>query len=70
MLRQPLKYSSAAVSAGYDPENQELEIEFNSGDVYVYRDVPGYVYDELLSAKSTGKYISDNIRNRYQFTKA
>ena len=55
--------SSNIKSAGYDTEEQLLEIEFNSGAVYSYAGVPMGVYDDLLEAESVGKYFNQSIKN-------
>ena len=44
MERQYVSSSNIA-SIGYDPDNLVLEIEFLSGAVYQYYDVPQSVYD-------------------------
>ena len=61
MIRQPVE-SSNLRSVGYDEESRTLEIEFHSGAVYQYYDVPSEVYQELLSAPSLGKYFHAHIR--------
>jgi hypothetical protein len=65
MRREPLT-SSALVSAGYDPERQLLEIEFRSGRIYRYRDVPAGVYAFLLRTKSKGSYVTRMIDGHYE----
>jgi hypothetical protein len=52
-------------SVGYDADNQTLEIEFSSGDVYRYFLVPQRVHRELLAADSPGRYFGTEIRDRY-----
>jgi KTSC domain-containing protein len=49
-------------SAGYDPERQVLEIEFQGGAVYQYRDVPADIIDALRSAASPGKFFEASIK--------
>ena len=56
MERQYVSSSNIA-SIGYDPDNQVLEIEFLSGAVYQYYDVPQSVYDGLMAADSHGKFL-------------
>lgn len=53
----------------YDPARKELQISFQSGSVYTYRDVPGRVADELSQAFSKGQYFSSHIRSRFGFRK-
>jgi len=39
-----------------------LEIQFNSGTLYQYINIPKEMYDALLSASSKGRYFWNNIR--------
>lgn len=66
-IRTPVVSSNLA-SVGYDPESQILEIEFNSGRIYHYFNVPEHVYDDLLSAESIGKFFSAEIKDTYGFS--
>ncbi|HUT14507.1 MAG TPA: KTSC domain-containing protein [Thermoguttaceae bacterium] len=66
--RTPVR-SSALRSVGYDQEQRVLEIEFTSGAVYQYFDVPAEVYRGLMAAESHGRHFHQHIRNksyRYQ----
>ena len=66
MQRTPLR-SRAVSSAGYDPNTQELELEFHNGRVYRYRDVPAGVFEFLLRSPSKGGFVNRMIQNRYPF---
>ena len=59
--------SSNLASIGYD--DKVLEIEFNSGGIYQYHNVPSIVYEQLMSARSHGKYFASNIKNYYTYSK-
>lgn len=65
MRRRPVS-SSAISSIGYDPKKEVLELEFSSGGVYDYYEVPPTVYEELMSAESKGRFIAEEIRGRYR----
>lgn len=65
-LRTPVA-SSSIRSVGYEDEESALEIEFQSGGVYRYADVPDEVYRGLLSASSHGRYFHDEIRGEYEY---
>lgn len=54
--------SSNIASIGYDPDNMILEIEFLSGSVYQYYDVPQSIYDGLMTADSHGKFLAAYIK--------
>ena len=67
MERQYVSSSNIA-SIGYDPDNQVLEIEFLSGAVYQYYDVPQSVYDGLMAADSHGKFLDVYITSNPQLS--
>ena len=69
MERQYVSSSNIA-SIGYDPDNLILEIEFLSGAVYQYYDVPQNIYDGLMAADSHGKFFDVYIKKGgYRYTK-
>ena len=61
--------SSDLNSVGYDPSTKTLEIEFHSGGIYQYFDVPENIHSELMSAPSKGKYFHKFIKNVYRYQK-
>lgn len=62
--------SSNIRSIGYDPQSKILEVEFTSGDVYQYFDIPKHLYDEFLRASSHGGFLNENIvRYNYRYQK-
>jgi len=60
--------SSNIVSVGYDPETQNMEVEFKGGGVYTYHDVDKAAHDAFINAESIGKHFHANIRS-LKFTK-
>jgi len=68
MRRQPV-ISSAISSVAYDEPSSVLEVEFESGAVYDYFEVPPKVYRQLLSAPSKGRFVSQKIRDRYPYVR-
>lgn len=56
--------SSMAITIGYDPATSTLEIEFKSGEVWQYHQVPKNVYYEMIS-DSIGKYFQAHIKGQY-----
>jgi hypothetical protein len=62
MNRTPVT-SSNIKSIGYDPSTNVLEVEFSSGTVYQYADVPAQVYKDMSEADSVGRYFAANVRN-------
>jgi hypothetical protein len=61
MERTPL-VSLMIRSVGYDRAAFILEIEFRSGKVYRYEDVPEKIYLELMAANSKGHYFEEHIK--------
>ncbi|MFC8451891.1 KTSC domain-containing protein [Kitasatospora sp. NPDC057223] len=59
--------SSALRSVGYDAAARLLEIEFVSGAVYAYADVPPAVHRELMEAPSHGRCFGQVVRGRYAY---
>jgi hypothetical protein len=55
--------SSNIMSIGYDDSTNTLEIEFLTGGIYEYYNIPIDTYNELMNASSIGSYFSRNIRN-------
>ena len=66
MNRRPVTSSNVA-SVGYDQNTLTLEVEYHSGSVYQYFDVPEAVYQEFMAADSLGRYLNQNIKNSYRY---
>ena len=64
MIRIPVS-SSNIFSIGYD--NGTLEIQFHSGGIYQYFNVPEHIYENLMSASSHGTYFASHIKNFYNY---
>jgi hypothetical protein len=62
--------STAIASLGYEAQHQILEIEFSSGTVYQYFDVPPDVYGQFLTAGSKGVWFNQAIRSRFSYAAA
>src|SRR5690554_79667 len=54
---------------GFTEMNELLDIEFGSGGVYRYSDVPESTFNGLLSASSKGGYFNEYIRDRFSYEK-
>jgi hypothetical protein len=46
-----------------------LRIQFNSGDVYNYYDVPSGIYEELMAAPSKSSYFRENIKGAFPYAR-
>src|SRR5438445_7586835 len=60
--------SSTIKTVGYDSETQTLEVEFNSGGIYSYANVPQEVYDRFMVSESRGHFFAVDIRACYPCT--
>lgn len=61
--------SSNVKSVGYDADSQTLAIEFKSGGVYHYEDVPKQTFADLMAAESPGKYVRSKIVGSFKHEK-
>ena len=57
--------SSHLRSVGFDVASRTLEIEFASGDVYQYFDVPIDAFASLMRAPSKGGHFEHFISERF-----
>ena len=61
--------SSNIQSIGYDSVSRVLEVEFTSGDIYQYFDIPESVYKNLMQASSHGRFFSTLIKDKFRYIK-
>jgi hypothetical protein len=66
MHRVPLE-STLLAWARYDPRRRFLDVEFRTGELYRYFDVPSLCFQALLLAESKGRYFNSNIRNQFPY---
>jgi hypothetical protein len=59
--------STLLASAGHDARRQLLDVEFRTGELYRYFNVPSACYRQLLRADSKGRYFNSHIRNRFSY---
>jgi hypothetical protein len=59
--------SSNIEAVGYIEDREILVVQFKSGATYQYLGVPYYMYEELLSAESAGKYLNSEVKGCYEF---
>ena len=63
--RKPVR-SSDLSSVGYDARKQILEIEFRSGGIYRFLEVPKETFSGLMESGSKGRYFAAHIRDRFR----
>jgi hypothetical protein len=59
--------SSVVRHYSYDAPGRRLRIEYVSGNVYLYLDVPAEVYEAMKKSGSKGQYLNRYIKGRYEF---
>lgn len=59
--------STTLASVLYQADLRRLQIEFRSGQRYLYFQVPPSCYQLLLESPSKGAYFNSHIRNRFPF---
>jgi hypothetical protein len=65
-MMKTIEVNSSMVSAiGYDDQSSELELTFNNGSTYRYRNVPKQAWSELQVAPSVGQYLRARIIGKY-----
>jgi KTSC domain len=60
--------SSHVTSIGFEPTaqgNGTLEVEFKSGSIYRYHNVPASEYEAVMDSASVGRYLTSNIFGKY-----
>jgi hypothetical protein len=62
-------HSRALRAVAYDRAARTLVLEFVSGDVYQYLDVPTDTFEDLMAADSKGTYFQRNIRDQFRYRK-
>ena len=65
MERQRVQ-SSNLRSVSFDEAKKNLEIEFHSGIIHQYQNVPSKIHTDLMSASSVGIYYTEKIKNRFR----
>ena len=64
----PVRRASSVIAATrYNARTRTLQVEFRTGRVYRYFNVPRKVYEELISAPSEGEYFNTRIRNSHRY---
>lgn len=52
---------------GYDPDMQQLFLDYRGGRLYEYFDVPDELYVRLLNATSIGRFVNYAIKPHYHY---
>ena len=58
-------HSHVLAAVGYSKRLHALEVEFISGAIYRYSDVPPQLYRDFLSAASKARFYDANVRGHF-----
>lgn len=67
MIRRLAVQSSNIKSLAYQASIQELQVEFSSGTLYSYANVPGEVFLAMLESNSIGSFFAKKIKGAYEY---
>jgi KTSC domain len=59
--------SKMVLGVRYNEETYEMDVVFRTGEKYRYKNVPLFVYEELMNAPSQGQYMHKRILGRYKY---
>ena len=57
--------STVIASIAFDAMSNTLEVEFHSGRVYRYLEVPKHVYWRFASAESHGSFFNQEVKDKF-----
>lgn len=61
--------STAIRRMNYNALEKVLQVEFTSGAVYDYFDVPQRMYEDFISAPSRGRFFAYHFRDKFAYRK-
>ena len=64
-MERPRVSSSNLYSVGYDATTLKLQVQFHTGRIYEYSNVPEWQHARLMGAISKGSYFDAHIRDKY-----
>lgn len=68
MLLAPV-VSSDIAALGYEPTNGEMQIQFTTGRIYSYQNVPPELYNAFVTAPSKGSFFAAAIKPQFLATR-
>ena len=61
-MKRDLVNSSTITSIGYSSDDSQLEVEFKTGNIYLYENVSQRTYNQVINAESIGTAFNYLIR--------
>ncbi|MDJ0510733.1 MAG: KTSC domain-containing protein [Crocosphaera sp.] len=65
----PCSSFSPVQSIGYEPQTKILRVNYKSGSIYIYFEVPEQTFKTMLTTHNIGKYLNSHIRGHYHSQK-
>lgn len=62
--------SSHIAAITYDPDVENMDVEFTNGESYTYFNVPVAQYRNWCAAGGSGVYFHRHIKNRFAYERA
>lgn len=60
--------SSNIISIGYDETTSSMYVKYSSG-TYKYENVEKSVYENFLTSSSKGRFMNENIKGQYNYSR-
>ncbi len=60
-------HSTSIKAIGYDVRSKTLAVEFQSGKLYYYFEVPPDLYEDFRQTPSLGIFFQDHIRDQFAY---
>jgi hypothetical protein len=68
-LEKDFPESSNVLYCKYDHAQQQLEVTYRKGDIYLYHAVPLEIWRDLLRAESIGKFLNTFVVRAFAHSK-
>lgn len=66
MRAHRFRQSSTIDRIAYEGETCTLSISFRDTGIYLYRDVPGIIFEAFCQTASAGRFFNEHIKNRFR----
>ena len=69
MVVEGIKVESSNINKiGYGM-NEDLYVEYKTGNTYKYKNVPHKLFEEFVKAESKGRFMNENIKGKFDYEK-
>lgn len=69
MIRETIETPDSSNIRRVEYEGNNLFVEFKTGNIYRYENIPYRMFEAFRTEPSAGKYFGTNIRNKYNYTR-